>query len=258
VTRVRAALLVLLATVLGGCATAGGPDADTVASSTLDDVTEHWSRFGGQVRTGEDLAASAVERSSASPGYESVQVEALDWSGTTGSDDGATVVLRVTAHVEARDSTAIFESDVPESDAVVCTRFVLGAGRDRHAVEEEPVSCPDGAQARTPRPAREPEVPGDTEARLVTVLGRTDPASLQGDVERALAGDDVTVSTGSDRDEDGRPRLVAAVGVPGGTDCVVVVRRGADRPARVGGFPREWLQPGEVGCSAALVLSPPL
>jgi hypothetical protein len=201
VTRVRAALLVLLATVLGGCAT-GGPDAGAVASSTLDDVTEHWSRFGGPVRTGEDLAASAIERSAESPGYQSVQVEALDWRGTTGTDDGATVVLRVVAHVEARDSTALFESDVPESDAVVCTRFVLGAGRDRHAVEEEPVSCPDGAQARTPRPPREPEVPGDTEDRLVTVLGRTDPASLQRDVERALAGEDVTVSTGADRDED--------------------------------------------------------
>ena len=255
-TQVRAALLVLLATILAGCGT-GAPDAGAVASATLDDVTEHWSRFGGQARTGEDLAASAVERSAESPGYQSVQVEALDWRGTTGTEDGATVVLRVVAHVEARDSTALFESDVPESDAVVCTRFVLGAGRDRHAVEEEPVSCPDGAQTRTPRPPREPEVPKDTEDRLVATLGRTDPASLQGDVDRALAGDDVTVSTGADRDEDGRPRLVAAVGVPGGTDCVVVVRRGSERPERVGGFPREWLQPGEVGCSAALVLSPP-
>lgn len=256
-TRTRAALLVLLATVLGGCA-AGGPDADAVASATLDEVTEHWSRFGGQVRTGEDLAASAVERSADSPGYESVRVEALDWSGRTGTVAGATVLLRVVAHVEARAGTAVFDADIPESDAVVCTRFVLGAGRDRHAVREEPVSCPDGVEARTPRPPREPEVPGDTEDRLVAVLGRADPATLEDDVERAFPGDDVTVSTGADRDDAGRQRLVAAVGVPGGTDCVVVVRRGSEPPERVGGFPRVWLEPGEVGCSAALVLSPPL
>lgn len=258
-SRVRGCVLTLTGTVLlTGCAGAGGePSASELAATTLADVAQHWSRFEGETRTGEHLAASAVARSVESPGHRSVGVEALDWSGATGTDTGARVLLRITAHVDARNATAVFGSDVAESDEVRCAWFVLGAEGDRHAVRQEDVACSPGQPSRSPRPPVEPQVPSDTQERLEATLAGADAASLRRDVERAFAQDRVTVSTGDGPADDGTPQLVAAVGVRDGTDCVVVVRRGRGVPELVGGLPREWLMPGEVGCSAALVLAPP-
>ena len=247
-------LVLLCAFALSGCASAlNVPTAGGQVDERIDAILRDWGFVLGQAPSGVVLASRAVGDSDSSPAASSdyLVVEALAWSGRAGTDDGATVLLRLTAHVEAAQGVN-FEPDTPESDETRCVQFVVGAGGDRHDVDVRGVDCPADAQARTPVPDPGPQLPDDVEERTRQVLADPDEATLLERVQAAFPEDGLTISTGA---EDGR--LVVAIGTGAGGDCSVVVREPDGRVEVAGGFPREWLMAGETGCSAALVLAPP-
>ncbi|KQY59154.1 hypothetical protein ASD11_06070 [Aeromicrobium sp. Root495] len=244
------ALLLVLALV--GCGGAVRESAaDDVADDAADLVEQDWSRTAGQAKDGSDLAAAAAATfrlARLSSGV--TALEALSWAGRTGTEEGAEVVLRITAHVdESNDGT--FGSTVGASDAQRCYRFTVGANGNRHAHERESIACPSGATAGSPTFAPEEKLPADVQSRIERTLRRATPSSLQAEATAAFPR--LAVSAGSD----GR-RLVLAVGTGPGGDCEVGVLEAAGDVSFPGGFPREWLMAGELGCSADLVLNPPL
>ena len=239
----------LLVLVLAGCS--GRSRAYDAAGDAADQVQKEWSVRSGYVRDGSTLAAQAIdsfELGRLTP--DATAVEALSWSGRTGTEKGAVVVLRVVTHVDESNDGGL-GSTVPASDAVRCFRFTLGDHSNRHAVDQDGIHCPPDATAGSPTIEPKAELPGDVQSTIEQVLGRASSSTLEDDATMAFPH--LAVSAGSDG-----KRLVLAVGAGPGGDCEVGVRDADGAVSFPGGFPREWLMPGELGCSADLVLNPPL
>jgi hypothetical protein len=97
-----------------------------------------------------------------------------------------------------------------------------------------------------------PHLAADAGAKLKSVVTKASAATVEANVRKAFPEKYITVDTDAPTG-----MVIAAIGVPENQDCIVAVRD-AKGTRIVEGFNREWLQPGETGCSTRLITNPPL
>ncbi len=243
----------LFATVLiGGC---GATGAD-IAADTVDDVVNAFvERIDGLDHTdtsGRDLAAMLDELEkrtfpTAQGGAGTVAIDPLAWSGSTRTEEGAVVEAQISVFVSAYDSGAVFGKSYEAGNVDRCFRFVV-SGADTGV---EDIDCPTGPLPPPPTRIPEPELPVDAEQRLTQVLGSASASTLAADVGAEFNQTYLFTDSAVD---DGQ--FIVTVGTVGGGQCLVAVR-GRDGQVTFPYVPREWIQPGEVGCRTALVTDPP-
>ncbi len=240
------------AVVLGGCGTTGVD----IAAGTVDDVVDAFvQRIDGLDHTdtsGRDLAAVLDELeertfSTGQGGGGTVTIDPLTWSGSTHTKGGAIVEAQIAVFVPAYDSGAVFGSSHDAADVERCFRFSV-SGAD---TEVEGMDCPPGPPPPAPTRTPEPEIPDDAEQRVAQVLRSTTAATLGSDVAAEFSQSDLFTDGAVD---DGQ--FIATIGTIGGAHCLVAVR-GRDGTVTFPYIPREWIQPGEVGCRPTLVTDPP-
>jgi hypothetical protein len=246
---------IVVAASLAGCTADGDSIARAEGQKVAEVVAE---RFDDEARgdyQAECLAASTVfaEQSGARYNGPTFEVEAVEWGGTSGSEGGARVVIRISTSVRAVNAPSIGEGGSTAGADISCyeirvTRVAYDESTPRR------VGCPDSPATAQPSAAPEPvALPPETAELLTSVLGASaDPEAARASLVDALpTGITIEVS----RFEGG---LVAALGATQRREFTVAVRR-ADGTVRVGGgYKPEWLQPGEIGCSTQLVTNPPL
>lgn len=220
--------------------------ASTVAAAVARDIAS-------ETEPGDATAAELVERwipqeSVGSPPG-SATVEPLAWEGSIRGAGGATIELRVDAHVSATTSGGVFQPWNSEGRAIRCFRLVWGPWYEAHISD---MACPSGPAPARPTGAVVPPL-GATERELVHDILRLhdDVASIEAELAALVL--DARVEHEVEAFEGG---AVVAVGARFGGDCIVVMRD-ADGAVRDAAFDPVWLQPGELGCSTRLVTGPP-
>ena len=187
-----------------------------------------------------------------------ITVDALAWQGTTRGDGTATVELRVRADAESYSPGSIGQQGYPAGSAVRCYRVTVTGQRGSEQADLEHIGCPDGSPPARPTPTVPPPLDEPEAAALLEIVGAAAPTrdgatTLAAQLELRFPADAYVVET-----DFADQRLIAAVGLADSPiDCLVVVRPADGAPERVGGFPPEWLMPGETGCSTRLVTAPP-
>ncbi|WP_159078181.1 hypothetical protein [Homoserinimonas hongtaonis] len=181
-----------------------------------------------------------------------IRVEALAWSGTSGSGDGAEIDVRITIDVPAHSATRIFEASYGPGSATRCYRYHVVGSRFYDTLKFDEIVCTNDAAPALPVPDPPPALPADAQATISRVLTYATSGSLAADLRVAFPQDFITVESDSVGEV-----LVAAVGVPSERECIVAVR-GADGAIERVGFDPMWIEPGEAGCSTRLYTSPPL
>lgn len=236
-----------------------GASGDSVASDTVGDVADQLATALDTHSSFSETAAGLVmvAISNVTGDYPPnaneptrVVIDPLVWKGTTISPGGAQIEVRIRVDVSAHQSTGFGDTAREAGSAIDCYRYVIGGtvftARSRHHI-----SCPDGPAPSPPRPEPVHRLPADAADVLKRVVARTVPGQLAGDVRAAFPQTYITVDTVT---VDGK--TIAAVGVPRVTQCIVAVRN-AKGVKMYEGFDREWLAPGETGCSTQLITNPP-
>jgi hypothetical protein len=236
--------------LLSGCSTSPGT-GDEVAWDRANALA---AQFGfdidglTEVRQAEYLAASAPTNDFQSVRGERVTIEPLSWTGVTNVEPGAEIEIRYGVDVDAKSPETLFGSQYAAGSATRCYRFIVFFN-DMDMTE---IDCPDGAAPTPPEPEPLPSLPANAEELLETALAAADPQTLGVEVRAAFPSSGIAIETDA---ADGR--LIAAISVPGQSDCIVGVRE-ADGIVTFPSFDPMWLKPGELGCSTRLVTNPPL
>ena len=178
-----------------------------------------------------------------------VSIVPLRWDGTSDAK-GAEVDVSISVRLP-EDAGGGFGSTQEASSATRCYGYVIIANRNYDQVEHAAVSCPDGPAPALPAPPQATKLPDDTEKRVKDLLEAADAESFADAVQAAFTEEGVFARSAVDGG-----RLIMSVGTSGGGHCLVGVRE-RDGEVSFPGFPREWLQPGEIGCDPALVTNPP-
>ncbi|KQQ94066.1 hypothetical protein ASF62_07875 [Leifsonia sp. Leaf325] len=249
-----AAMVVVAST---GCTRLGG---DALAEDEAWTVAQ---RIGADMtpsvispRTAEWLVASHVPDENVElPDGSSRRVEALSWGGDTSDHDGARIVLRISVDIAPHSPDTVGDRGREAGSATLCAHYAVVGDSYDDTIDLDRIACPGGDAPPPTLPSPTPPLSLDPSAAAVleAVLQSTDAAGLEAAVRAAFPQDHVTIETTA---EDGR--LIAAVGVQAEGDCIVGVREPDGSVQAGGGFPPEWLMPGETGCSTRLVTAPPL
>lgn len=184
---------------------------------------------------------------------ERVSVEALNWSGNSSDEAGAQIEVRIRVEVDTHHAATIGGISYDAGSATRCYHYAVIGYRFYDTLSRNDIPCPDGPAPPLPTPTPIPALPDDAGDRLTAVLLATTPEAVEGDVRESFPQPFVSVETVA---VDGQ--IIAAVGVPVERECIVAVRDIDGVVIVYGGFDREWLQPGELGCSTELVTNPPL
>ncbi|MET1015532.1 MAG: hypothetical protein ABWX76_01860 [Leifsonia flava] len=205
-------------------------------------------------RTAEWLVASHVPDENVDlPDGSSRRVEALSWGGDTSDPDGARIVLRISVDIAPHSPDTVGDRGRKAGSATLCAHYEIVGDSYDDTLDLDRIACPDSDAPPLPSPTAPPSLDPSAADVLEAVLRSTDAAGLEAAVGAAFPQDYVTIETTA---QDGR--LIAAVGVSAEGDCVVGVREPDGSVQAGGGYPAEWLMPGEIGCSTRLVTAPPL
>jgi hypothetical protein len=239
----------VLVGLLAGCA--GPADGREIAEDETSRLAEQLADNFGYVRwpgKAEWLAAEAPLPDTRGEHWDA-QIDFLDWSGElVAPGDVVTLVVRITVTVDEFRPDTFGGRGQTAGSAGRCFRYYhlpLYA-----QAEYDEIDCPADATPRQPTPA--PSLPDDARDRVATVLAEATPQSLDAQVRAAFPEPYVTVDTTVHEGT-----LVVAVGVPRERDCVVAIRT-PDGEIGYPSFDRDWLWPGELGCTTNLYTSPPL
>ncbi len=244
-----AALLLVAVAATAGCTAGSAGDrlARDAARGAADAIAERVEQ--------EDVSADALVQRwiPAGPipsGSGTVTVEPLAWSGSVRGVGGASIDVRIEAHVPELLPSGVFQPSHDEGSATRCFRLWWGPW-DEGRVSD--ISCPEGAAPERPVDAVDPTM-GETERELVHAVLREhrDPAAV--DTALAEAFPDPRIHREVELDAGA---LVVAVGPRWGGDCIVAVRDAMGEiwsPA----IDPVWLEQGELGCSTRLHTAPPL
>lgn len=227
----------------------GPRDGDAIARGEVEAGAAAIQAQLGYWHEGTDAETLAARHFTSADG--DVTVRPFAWEGETNHSGGATVDVRIRSAVSAESATGMLQPSRTAGSAEGCFRFSVRSTQD---VSYRRIDCPaDETALPSPTATAEPELADDAEARLMAVLADTDAVALADDVRSAFSEPDVTTDVAiTDSGE-----LVAAVGVRQARDCIVLVRRADGAIERIS-FDRIQLEPGELGCSAALYTNPPL
>lgn len=244
------ALAVVLVLALAGCAPSGDDVARAVASEVAERVVDQLTPPYPIPTDAQNLAANVASAAHGPARADAdVRVDVLDWGGHSGSEEGAVIRIRVDVHVPEFQANQIGQRYREAGDATRCWDLTIWGSRnyDNSAMAE--VECPEGAPALTPERLTPTSLPADAEQVLVSVLG---PVTTAADAEAAVQAEypeDYYSVEVADR----REGIVVALGLPESRDCFLAIRAD-DGTVRVdGGWPPEWLMPGEAGCSPQLL-----
>jgi hypothetical protein len=245
--------MVTAALALAGCS--GYRDGDRVArdiaeqqAALLNDKLGH--RTG--IREAEYIAATEIARQE--PDTEdagpTVRLTPLAWSGQTFGSEQATIDVRFVVTVAEQPATSFGGlRGISAGQATRCYRYVFQRYR---YTEHHEIDCP--ATTAIPAPptaAPIPRMPDDARERLAAVLRTATPDTLAAAVRAAFPEKYIVIDTATYKGA-----LVAAVGVPAERDCLLLVRTNSGDIESPGYDPVQ-LQPGELGCSTNLFISPP-
>lgn len=250
-----AAWIVLVAAAVSSTACASAPPrGDLIAAEQAQQVAEEiGAAMTPPVIFSREADWFVVEHIAASNDpARGIRVEALAWSGTSGSGDGAEIEVRITVDVPAHSATRIFEASYGPGSATRCYRYHVVGNRFYDTLKLEEITCTTAAAPALPVPAPLPALPADAEATITRVLTDATPGSLAADLGVAFPQNFITVESDSVGEV-----LVAAVGVSSERECIVAVRDADGAIERVG-FDPIWIEPGKAGCSTRLYTNPPL
>lgn len=196
------------------------------------------------------VATHVVRRDDPSAG---VHVDALRWSGSSGTAPGAQIDVRIRIEEPSHTATTIGEASYEAGSATKCFHYDVVGYQFHDTLVPKEISCPAVTVPPTPTPTALPALPDDAEALVDTALTASSSSrSLRAALRAAFPQSFITIDT--TRTDDGV--LVAAVGVPEERDCLVAVR-GADGAVQRIAFDPVWIEPGETGCATALYTNPP-
>lgn len=248
---VAALAVATTAVALAGCVPSGdGRAADLaerIAIAMADDIAPaHYP----EPLSGEHLAWSAIDspRLPDAPQVE-YDIDAYDWSGDSGDDEGATFSVRIDVHMLDTPSQG-WSSGRDEGFATRCWRFIVRAIPEwQGAVERVGIDCLEGPLL-PPQPDDLLVMPDDAEDRIRAVLEVATP----GDVAQLLSEQFPDAGFVIDVDEqDGA--LAVSVFVAREPSCRLGLRT-ADGTITTNGVPPSDLLPGEGGCNARQQLPP--
>lgn len=255
VGRAAAGIVLALGVALAvtSCSTASKGDA--VAADRAQDLAE---QIGADlappvIRTrdaGWLVATHVVRRDDPGAG---VHVEALRWSGSSGTAPGAQIDVRIRIEEPSHTATSIGEASYEAGSATKCYHYDVVGYQFHDTLQPKAISCPKVSVPPTPTPTALPALPDDAEALVGTALTASSTSKeLRSALRSAFPQTFITIDT--TRTDDGV--FVAAVGVPEERDCLVAVR-GTDGVVQRIGFDPVWIEPGETGCTTALYTNPP-
>ncbi|MFY1693629.1 hypothetical protein [Plantactinospora sp. WMMB782] len=203
--------------------------------------------YRNRVRGAEHIAATEISERAQGDGW-TAQLVPVEWSGRVGGSERATIDVRIVVTVDARPASGFDSGGNSAGRATRCYRYHL---RMYRYTDHDEVDCP--AVAAPPEPSASPieRLPDDAHDRLSKALRAATPATLGSAVRSAFPEAYVSVDVA---DHEGW--LVAAVGVPAERDCLLLVRSPAGA-IESPGYDRISLEPGELGCSTGLFVSPP-
>ena len=241
--------------VVGACAltscgeTSGEKAASRVADEAADQLRSTLSSLPYSFDAAH-LSFNAIPDPDPLPGpmaEEKVDIEAISARGDKTDKDGALIEVRI--HAEVRDN---YGASFPTSThgpgrATKCYRLTVKYSR----VDKDGISCPDGPVAALPTPTPAPKMPEDASALLTVAVRKTSASTVGADVRAAFPQKFITVDTIATED-----KVIAAVGDPEHRDCIVAVRDSKGVHVYQG-FDRDWLAPGETGCTTELITNPP-
>jgi hypothetical protein len=243
------ALALLAVLLLSGCTPQGDRDAAALAERVIigigDDITPPYPT----PRPAAELAAWAVESPRLPTDAEAeYTVEALSWTGHSGGEEGAQIVIRVSVHVLQTSATTVFGPTQQEGSAVRCWRLTVFGFHDHDSLLRDETECPPEPAPAQPTPVTPPAYPDDLDTLLTAALLKAYPEAA---VRTAFPEDFYTISSASENGE-----TAIALGIPAEGDCVVGIVHADGTTEITRGFDWELLQPGEIGCVPDLYFHP--
>ena len=250
--RLAIAGAIALATV---CAITGctySTSGNQIASSEDDDAATalaHSAQIAAPgPRDADFLLASSVNSSHFAP--LAITVEALSWSGNSGTANGARFSVKITATVDAKSAVDFGGAHNDAGSATECYEITVVLKYTRPYGTSTGISC-DGVNVKTlPTAGPQPVLSPDALTKLEAVLAATTPARLAGDVRKQFPQKYIVVDT-----TDYKGRLIAALSVPTNRDCILAARE-LDGSVGPISFDQTNAQVGEQGCNTGLVTRP--
>jgi hypothetical protein len=234
---------------LTGCS--GDRDGDSVArdvaetqAALLDDNLGHRTR----IRDAEYIAATEMPTEEMQGSGWTARLTPLGWSGRIAGSEQATVDVRFVVSVAKQQAATFGERGTSAGQATRCYRYVLQLYR---FTEHHEIDCPTTTATPAVPSAPVSRMPDDARERLSVALRTTTPDTLAATVRAAFPQEYISIDTVTDKGA-----LVAAVGVPAERECLLLVRTPSGDIESPGYDPVQ-LEPGELGCSTSLFVSPP-
>jgi hypothetical protein len=254
-TRLPRLTIAGLIAVAAVCAITGctySTSGNEIASSEADDAAAtlaHSAQIAAPgPRDADFLLASSVDSTHFAP--LAITVEALNWSGNSGTANGAHFSDKITATVDAKSAVDFGGAYNDSGSATECYELTVSLKYTRPYSTSTGISC-DGLNVNTlPTVGPQPVLSPDALTKLEAVLATTTPAGLAADVRRQFPQKYIVVDT-----TDYEGRLIAALSVPSNRDCILAAR---ERDGSVGPiyFDQTNAQVGEQGCNTGLVTRP--
>jgi len=252
-----AALLAVI--LLAGCSgvRSGNSIAQASVRAVADSLGEAMTPPVIHARDADYLVATLVPSANQASGDtgtgRSIVVEALAFSGNSSDKHGAQIDLRIRVDVPASNSSSFGGESNDAGSATTCFHFDIVGYRFYDNLSLTEIDCPgtDFVVPPLPTDVALPALPPDARERLTAVLQAATAQSLAADVAAEFDLPDTVTETAVDG-----VRLLASVSVPAERDCIVAARE-ADGTIEFGSFDRAWIEPGETGCTPALILRPP-
>lgn len=240
---------VMAALALTGCS--GSRDGDSLAS----DIAENQAALiadnlghRNRIRDAEYIAATEVPSGESQGDSWTSRVAPLAWSGRTPGSEQATIDVQWVVTMAEQQATTFGERGNSAGQATRCYRYVLQLYR--YTTHHE-IDCPATATPPVPTASPVPRLPDDAGERLSAAL-RTATLDMLADTVRAAFPEEyILIDTVTHEGA-----LVAAVGVPAERECILLVRT-PNGAIESPGYDRVQLEPGELGCSTELFVSPP-
>lgn len=252
ICRVSAALAVLLALPLTGCASLFFTEGDQLATRAAQNVAAQIGshRDNTAETTIEEMVVGWVpDGPVAAEPAGLATVDALAWSGQIGPQSEATIDVRIHVAVEAYSSPSIGGGSNSAGETTVCYRLVWPPYEEASRTE---IPCPGTAAPARPELIAGPELTDEDTARVAQILQNiTEVPAIEAALYEAFPDGYYRLETVMWNGE-----TVVAVGIPAERECVLVVRGDAGELSYPS-FRRISLEPGEMGCSTALYTDPP-
>lgn len=245
------AVAVAVATVLAGCAPTGDDLTRSLAADLVEHIVDELTPPYPTPTDAQNLAAGVASAAATRPvgDPDEARVAVLDWHGHSGDEDGAVIRIRVEVHVAASRATTIGQGSHEAGDATRCWDVTIWGFRNYDTSRLDEVDCPDGAPALQPERVTPTRLPDDAEHVLVEVLAPVTTAADAVSALRAHYPEEHYTVEAADRAEG----VVLAFGLPETRDCLLAIRADDGTVEVGGGWPDEWLRPGEAGCSPRLL-----